>query len=732
MRNPFLDLPARLGVIAAGFMLGGSQVLVIRHALALAGGDEAVFALAFALWLLCAALGGAWGGGWAARTRDPRRAFGLGLAALALAVPLAQVTLPLAASVTGWIPGSVPGGGGLLAALAAAVLPLGVAGGALFPLGCRLLAAQTARPVAAAYLLESLGAFLAGAAAALIFAPRLGPLTAAAAMAPPGLILALILLRPKAPAAIALAAGALVFAAGLPGAGDVEMALAQRLRPGQEIVQSVETPYGRLEVTRRHGQITVYENGLLLALSDDPAAEEERAWVSLALHPAPREVLWIGGTLGGAVDLALRHPGLQRLDLVELNPALFPLRRWMTSDGAADDPRVRFHTEDGRRFLAGSAEGAYDLIALNLPGPRSARLAKFYTVEGFLLARRALKPGGVLVFPAQAAEDYLGEDLALYLASLEATVRKVFPQVRILPGETALFAAGDETAGIPVQADSLIARLEARGLEPIYWDSWRLRDRLADSRREALDQALAGAPEALINRDAAPVSFYLQQTLWARQVRGGLPAMLKALRGGFGGSAAVVLAMLLVGAIMVRLLAGRVGRRLAVPAAVAAVGLAGMGLEILALTAYQVQFGSGYREVGLLAGLYMAGLALGAAWSERAGWNRPQAFRWVQAGWVAAPAGLLLLSLPWPLEGRLDFFLYLLALGLLGGLHFPLAVRYGSLPGPARAGRLYALDLAGAALGALAVGFLALPLAGLAVTALGLGLLNLAALILLM
>jgi spermidine synthase len=157
------------------------------------------------------------------------------------------------------------------------------------------------------------------------------------------------------------------------------------------------------------------------------------------------------------------------------------------------------------------------------------------------------------------------------------------------------------------------------------------------------------------------------------------------------------------------------------------VGFSGITLEILALFAYQVHFGSGYREVGILAGSYMAGLACGAALSNRICRDRQRAFRWVQSLWVIYPLGLLLFASGRGITGigvMIVFFAYVFGVGVLGGFHFPLAVSFTGSAAAERAGYYYGLDLVGAALGALLGGVVLLPLVGLYQTCLILMILN--------
>jgi len=749
---PAISLKQRsdAAILWAGAMMGCAQVIIMRRALALTGGDEVVFALTLSVWLLMVAVGGAFGS-WLAKVMQGRgeaclaRTFALILLLLSLIAFAAPVVFTLVSAKSGWIPGIAAGGGALFIALIVAILPVGLSGGALFPLGCALQSQWTRNPVSIAYLLEAAGSFFAGTIVTLLFSPHLPTLSLPIFFSAFGLGLSLLILQPRARSWPILTLALVMSMACQPALRRLDFRCASLFRPGQKLLDVLQTPYGLIEVTDRQGQISVYENGLLLTVSDDPAGAEERADLSLAQHLNPQRILWIGGALGAALGEALRQPSIRRLDLIELNQALFNLAGWFdpvtvgarsASPLLLNDPRVRTHLDDGRRFLAKTEPQTYDLICLNLPGPRSARLAKFYTIEGFDLAKRALKSGGVLIFSIESSEDYIGPDLAMLLKTVHATLKAVFPQVEVLPGANAIFMAADSGAHLAINADSISARLAARGITLTYWDRYRLEDRLAPSRVKMLEEALNQPPPGRLNRDRAPISFYLQQIFWSRQVRGGMPEFLKTAARIFPIAAMIIIAAGFVLALSLRLFRAKRGRRLAVGWAVAAVGLSGISLEILALIVYQVHFGSGYREVGLLVGLYMAGLAVGTYLTTRIAMNRQRLFGTIQVIWVLVPLILMALASNLvgysPAFGQIMFFGYMLLVGVLGGAHFPLAVGYFGSDSSMRAGRLYALDLLAAAAGALTFGLFALPVLGSATSALDLSLLNLPPLLLLM
>jgi arginase family enzyme len=91
---------------------------------------------------------------------------------------------------------------------------------------------------------------------------------------------------------------------------------------GLHLLASRDSIYGNLTVVETGNIRSLYENGLILASSPDESAAEEAVHYALLEHPAPRRILMIGGGASGAVVQALRHPTVERIDLVELDPAL--------------------------------------------------------------------------------------------------------------------------------------------------------------------------------------------------------------------------------------------------------------------------------------------------------------------------------------------------------------------------------------------------------------------------
>jgi spermidine synthase len=523
-------------------------------------------------------------------------------------------------------------------------------------------------------------------------------------------------------AAVAALAGLSVpvwMPSGLPA---LETVLLQRLwPPGYRLVATRNSAYGNLAVVETEGSRSVYENGLILFHAPDPEGAEEAVHYALLQHPAPRRFLLIGGGANGSLLQALQHPSLERIDYVELDPAILEIARrnfreeWAPAES---DARVRVHVTDGRRFVQ-TAEGSFDVMVVNLPDPHTAQLNRYYTLEFFREAAAKLAPDGVLSFRLAASENYIGPDLAEFLRTMDKTLRAAFPEVVTIPGETVHFFAAKRAGILTRDAATLLARLRERRLATTYVREYYLPFRMAPERMSDLDERIRPLPSTRLNRDLAPVAYYFDMTLWSARFGHGYAAALRALGGVSFPRLASALGLLLIALA----LAGR--RRLSAAAAcTAATGLTSIGLEVLLLLAFQAKYGSLYQGLALLIAAFMAGMALGSGLALRMR-REPggRALAWLQCLVALAPLALCaLFPAPQAVYPALAF-----GCGALGGYQFAVASRvFRATASKPRPGALYAVDLAGSCVGAVLFSLYLIPVFGFFKTSLLAAELNLA------
>lgn len=183
------------------------------------------------------------------------------------------------------------------------------------------------------------------------------------------------------------------------------------------VLERVETARGELVLRRSGDRFEVISNGTFLMDTHDGRSERQLVTAALAHHEAPggrpRRLLLGGLGVGFSLTAAVEHPGLDRIDVVEVEAALVgwhPRHLAHLSGGALADARVRVVLGEIADHLA-RCPASYDVVCLDVDnGPEwtvTDGNAGLYGDRGTALAQSALAPGGVLaVWSAAAAPAY--------------------------------------------------------------------------------------------------------------------------------------------------------------------------------------------------------------------------------------------------------------------------------------------------------------------------------------
>ncbi len=243
------------------------------------------------------------------------------------------------------------------------------------------------------------------------------------------------------------------------------------LRSGERLVALAEGAHGVVSVVDRRGeQLIKVDNHYSLAGTGNPRTEERAGHLALALHPAPRSVVFVGSASGAAAASAVLHP-VESIVLVEIVPEVMDLASThfgSTTRGLYGDPRTRRVVEDGRNHLRAAPE-RYDVVVADLFVPWRPGVGAMYAREHFRAVREHLAPRGVF---CQWLPIYQLGPEAFALAA--ATFLEVFPDATLWRGDffgtrprAALVGIRGEPPD-PSTVDSRLRALAARGVE----DRW--------------------------------------------------------------------------------------------------------------------------------------------------------------------------------------------------------------------------------------------------------------------
>jgi spermidine synthase len=171
-----------------------------------------------------------------------------------------------------------------------------------------------------------------------------------------------------------------------------------------------------ISVARTGDYIALRTNGKVDASNHDATTQLLLGHLAALAHP-PRRVLLVGFGSGMTASALVGYPELERLDVVEIEPAvvgaaplLAPLNR-----NVLLDPRVHVTFDDARNFLFITRE-KYDLIISEPSNPWIAGVASLFTSEFYAAVRGRLAPDGVFVQWMQAYSLY-AEDLRMLFAT---------------------------------------------------------------------------------------------------------------------------------------------------------------------------------------------------------------------------------------------------------------------------------------------------------------------------
>jgi predicted membrane-bound spermidine synthase len=223
----------------------------------------------------------------------------------------------------------------------------------------------------------------------------------------------------------------------------------------------------------------------------------------------------------GTTFRALRSWGIP-VTAVELVPSVPRLFGYYHSDGPAilQSPLSHVVIDDGRRYLERTSE-MYDVITIDPPPPLEAAASSLlYSEEFYRVARRKLRPGGILQqwLPTTIDDDPVD------IAAAARSLRDSFPYVRAFPDEFGVhFLCSDRP--IPQRtAAELIQRLPAIALadltewdqDPGNGDAEPARQRIenAISQEQQLDELIAASPDTPALTDDRPINEYYKVRHW--------------------------------------------------------------------------------------------------------------------------------------------------------------------------------------------------------------------------
>ena len=233
-----------------------------------------------------------------------------------------------------------------------------------------------------------------------------------------------------------------------------------------------------------HQRLILFENsefGRVLALNDVIQTTERDEFiyhemlshVPLLAHGGAREVLIVGGGDGGMLEEVLKHSGVCRATLVEIDASVIDFSkqylRAICGD-AFEDPRAHVIIADGLAH-AQTTPDRYDVIIVDSTDPVGPGEALF-SDHFYRACRRCLAPGGILV--TQNGVPFVqGDELRQSLTAMKSLFADATCYTACVPayvgGAMAFGWASDRAALRATPLPVLAGRFAKAGLDTRYY-----------------------------------------------------------------------------------------------------------------------------------------------------------------------------------------------------------------------------------------------------------------------
>jgi spermidine synthase len=194
--------------------------------------------------------------------------------------------------------------------------------------------------------------------------------------------------------------------------------------------------------------------------------------VGAILHPHPRRALVIGLGTGSTAGWLAAIPSMERVDVVELEPAIIEVARACAAvnENVLTNPKVHIFIGDARELLLTTPE-RYDIIFSEPSNPYRAGIASLFTQEFYRAVTARLADGGIFLQWLQAYEVDNQTIRTGY-----ATLASVFPVVETWythPVDLLLVASMQP---IIYDVAALRARVQAEPYKTALAATWRATD----------------------------------------------------------------------------------------------------------------------------------------------------------------------------------------------------------------------------------------------------------------
>lgn len=197
--------------------------------------------------------------------------------------------------------------------------------------------------------------------------------------------------------------------------------------------------------------------------------------VSMAVNPNIKRVLVIGGGDGGTAREVLRYPGVEKVDMVEIDERVVRLCQKflpLTAEKLDNDERLTLYFEDGLKFVQDADSESYDLILVDSTDPIGPGEGLF-TYEFYNNCKRVLSEDGILI---NQHESPYYSSYSHEMKRSHSKIKETFPIAKVYQFHMPTYPSGHWLFGFASKkydpiADLKAAEWNALGLKTKYYNT---------------------------------------------------------------------------------------------------------------------------------------------------------------------------------------------------------------------------------------------------------------------
>lgn len=217
------------------------------------------------------------------------------------------------------------------------------------------------------------------------------------------------------------------------------------------------------------GRFLTLDGLMMLTEKDEFIYHEMLVHVPMAVKNKAKKILVIGAGDGGTVRELAKYPGIEKIDMVEIDEQVVQVCKKylpMTACGL-EDPRLEVFYEDGLRFVRDKVD-EYDLILVDSTDPFGPGEGLF-TREFYGNCHKALKDDGILVNQHESAYyDYYANSMR----RAHKRIEEYFPVCKVYQAHIPTYPSGHWLFGFASKIEDPV-----EGLKKEEWESLGIKTR---------------------------------------------------------------------------------------------------------------------------------------------------------------------------------------------------------------------------------------------------------------